>query len=391
MASLVTCLWALFSSAAMASQALDAATEASQAYQQAIAALQAEQWPQAELLLERSLMLDPDHAEARIELAGLLSQRGRSEAAQVLIDSLIDDPRTPALHRERLLVLRASASRMPELPAARQEPSAVWAADSFVSWSRNPLARSEARELTLTLPEGDVTLPLTQIVRPAATVGLALQRSQPGGLLVDASAQRIGGEEHWQAGRLALAGPLPGLPPLPDGNPPQAGWIWQSRHGFDGVDRHSIGLSLERQDWRLMAGGFVEPALGRQGQQMLAELSLVQQPRWQVQVFVDTEHASHGAPGYLRLGAAAAWVMAPQWLALAQASTQRDWRSYSPWLQNGAPRVMQTTYLALEKQWQPAGQPWQLAVRAHLGQRWSNLSLFGYRDAGLQLSWRHHW
>lgn len=391
LARLATGLSALLASAALASQPLSAEVEAGQAYQQALAAVLVEQWAQAELLLERSLMLNPDHAEARLELAGLLAQRGRPEAAQALIDSLIDDPRTPDSHRQRLLALRVSTAQPPAGAAALQESGPAWAAETFVAWSRNPLARSEVRELTLTLPEGNVTLPVTQSARPAGMVGLALQRTAPGGLTVDANAQRIGGQEHWQTARLALAGNLPLQLASPGEEPLQTGWTWQSRRALDGVDRHSVGLTVGHQSWRLTAAGFTEPALARKGQQLLAEYIAVQQPRWQLNTYADFEHAVSGEPGHARLGLVAAWAFAPHWLALAQASAQRDLRSYSPWLENGAPRVMQAAYLALEKLWQPAGQSWQLAVRAHLGQRWSNLSLFDYRDAGLQLSWRHRW
>lgn len=375
----------------MAAPPLDTDTEASQAYQQAVAALQAGQWTQAELLFERSLMLDPDHVEARLELAGLLAHRGRLEAAHALIDSLIEDPRTPDRHRERLLTLRASTERPSQAETVLPAQPAAWVSDTFVSWSRNPLARSDARELTLTLPEGNVTLPVTQNVRPAGMIGLALQRAVPDGLVVDASAQRIGGQEHWQAARLALSGPLP-APTLPSGSDPlQTSWTWQSRRTLDGVDRHSIGLKLGRQDWHLTAGGFTEPTLQRQGQLLLAEFTVLQQARWQVNTYAEAEHAVSGVPGHVRLGLAAAWAFAPNWLALGQAGAQRDLRSYSPWLLNGAPRHMQTAYLALERSWQPAGQPWEFAVRAHLSQRWSNISLFDYGDSGLQFSWRRHW
>ncbi len=382
-ARLGAALAALAASAALAAP-LDAEVEAAQAYQQAFAALQAEQWAQAELLLERSLMLNPDHAEARLELAGLLARRGRLEAAQALIDSLIDDPRTPDSHRQQLLALRASVTQ----PAPAAAPPAAWTAETFVAWSRNPLARSDVRELTLTLPDGNITLPVTREVRAAGTVGLALQRAEPGGWVVDFSAQRIGGQQHWQAARLALAGPLPLA--LPGDEPLQTGWSWQSRRTLDGIDRHSLGLTVGGQGWSVTAAGFTEPLLARQGQLLLAEYS-VQQPRWQANVHADLEHASAGEPGHARLGLAAAWALAPHWVALGQVSTQRDLRAYSAWLQHGAPRQLQTAYLALERRWQPAGQPWQLAARAHLGQRWSNIALFGYRDAGVQLSWRRQW
>jgi hypothetical protein len=52
---------------------------------------------------------------------------------------------------------------------------------------------------------------------------------------------------------------------------------------------------------------------------------------------------------------------------------------------------MQSLDLAVERSWQPAGPEWELLARAHLSQRWSNLALFGYRDAGIQVTIRRRW
>ena len=57
--------------AAAASEAADnaeAAAQAQAAYQQALQALEQQQWTQAELLLERVLMFQPEHAEALLQL-----------------------------------------------------------------------------------------------------------------------------------------------------------------------------------------------------------------------------------------------------------------------------------------------------------------------------------
>ena len=82
-------------------------TGAELAYQSALAALDAQAWAEAELQFERVLMLNPEHAEARIQLALLLAQRGKFETASGFLQSLIDDPRTPLEHRQRLVDLLA--------------------------------------------------------------------------------------------------------------------------------------------------------------------------------------------------------------------------------------------------------------------------------------------
>ena len=94
--------------AAAASEAADnaeAAAQAQAAYQQALQALEQQQWTQAELLLERVLMFQPEHAEALLQLATLLAQRDRLETAQALIGVLLHDPRTPPAHRRHLQAL----------------------------------------------------------------------------------------------------------------------------------------------------------------------------------------------------------------------------------------------------------------------------------------------
>jgi len=45
--------------------------EAEQAFAQAMRSLEGGEWARAELLFERSLMLNPEHAAARLELAAL--------------------------------------------------------------------------------------------------------------------------------------------------------------------------------------------------------------------------------------------------------------------------------------------------------------------------------
>ena len=52
---------------------------------------------------------------------------------------------------------------------------------------------------------------------------------------------------------------------------------------------------------------------------------------------------------------------------------------------------MHTLNVAIERAWQPTDGRWQVVARAQAGARWSNLDLFDYRDAGLQISFRRQW
>jgi thioredoxin-like negative regulator of GroEL len=68
--------------------------EALQAFDQARTEINNQRYDRAEILLERVLMLHPENAEARIELAMLMARRGHNDGAQALVQSLLDDPRT---------------------------------------------------------------------------------------------------------------------------------------------------------------------------------------------------------------------------------------------------------------------------------------------------------
>ena len=65
---------------------------------QARVEITSQRYDRAEILLERVLMLHPENAEARIELAMLMARRGHIDGAQALVQSLVDDPRTCLLY-----------------------------------------------------------------------------------------------------------------------------------------------------------------------------------------------------------------------------------------------------------------------------------------------------
>lgn len=388
---IVRCSIALFAlclagASALAAAPLGAEAEAGRAYEEALSALKDGRWVQAELLLERTLMFNPDHAEARLELAGLLALGGRQESARALVDSLIADPRTSDAHRERLRMMLAHPPRayggiglQPDRP--------VWVAEGFAVWTRNPLARADLSQLTLTFPEGSISLPVDQEVRAGVISGLSVQRLTPNGISVDASVQRLGGSDSGAAHRLSVSGRLP----LEGGFSRAPRWLLQTQQALDGNVRHTAALSGADAAWRLSGGLFSEPDLARDG--LYLRLEHVHQLRrgLRVSAFGGLEHPMDGVTGYWRAGAALSWEPWSDWSMFAQAILHRDFSGYSPLLEGGARRAMHSLDLALEHSWRPMGAGWQLLARAHVSRRWSNLSLFEYRDAGFQLSIRHRW
>lgn len=360
-------------------------SELVQCFERGRESLDSRQWAQAELWLERCLMLDADHAQARLELAILLAQRGSLTVAKALIASLVDDPRTPPGHRERLQSLLAIAPAVDHKPASTE---AVWSSEATVAWSRNPLARSDARDITLTLPDGYISVPIAQDVRPAGQLGLTVQRTAPGGLSLDASLQSITGSESLQAGRVSLAGPLAWPDPKTGGG--VLGWYVQSRRSYDGAMRNGAGMTRAWDGWQMTVGWFAEPTLSRSGPYVWLERSGSIASGVQAQVFLEAEQSAHGVPGHVRFGLSSAWSPAPRWTGLLQASVQHEFGGYSALLENGAARSLQHLYLALERSWPVAAES-ELAIRLQVGRRWSNISMFDYRDAGMQAAWRTRW
>ena len=106
--------------AAQGQQMPNPTQEAAAAYTQALQSMEQQQWTQAELLLERVLMFQPENAEAMVQLAQLLAQRGRSESAQAIIQALLQDARTPVPQRERLqaLLVNTATAHAPEIGRA---------------------------------------------------------------------------------------------------------------------------------------------------------------------------------------------------------------------------------------------------------------------------------
>lgn len=416
--------------------------EAAEAYEQAMRALGKGEQERAELLLERVLMLSPDNAEARLELAGLFAKRGRLISARLMLQSLESDPRTPMEHKQNLRRLIAQlqgesshSENTTELPnaisaATRQAPKAPQITPAAntqlelgLTRSSNPLARTASEGITFTLPEGPVLLPLS--VKPTrglsrtfqlsheptqfqnAGAELYLQSLAPGSEQ-DATAQTSSNFQNQTAARLSVWGgikPLGGLTQLSPLLMPQLmplliplQWHYQAQQGLDGLRRQSLSLAYPFDyaglAWRGVAVHYQEPTaperLGDRGQAIRLEQRGVSGTlSWLLHAEKSTSQVFE--QGYVRAGVFAELLpmpkLLPQTRLSVQISEQKDTHSYSPLLLNGAKRQLFSSLVAIEQQVKFEKEK-VLIFRAFSAERRSNLELFNYKDTGIQLSLR---
>ena len=374
--------------------ASSAELEAEAAYQSAQSALNAQAWAEAELDFERVLMFNPEHAQARIELAMLLAQRGKIETASAFIESLIDDPRTPLAHRQRLADLLAQLKRGASVTDGIASPSSVIASEARQSmlaaaqpviqarvslgYSANPYARADISNLTLTLPGGSADLPVNQNIHAAPMLMSSLSYLAPNLCGFEAQDQRWGASEQNFANKLLVFcyGVVAGQ---------QMQTFASTLRAVDGNGRTSAGLSWPLANWRLTAQLFKEPQLERQGYALRLDHLQRSQSGNQTLLFAELEKSNSGVPGYIKSGILREYALTSGVSVLAQLGLQRDFAGYSVLLADGATRRLLLAQLGLQRDW---GQldGWQLGSALQLARRWSNLALFEYRDATLQLS-----
>ena len=396
--------------AAAAADTLASEAQAQAAYKAALIALQQQQWGQAELLLERALMFQPEHAQALLQLATLLAQRDRLESAQALIAMLLEDPRTPPAHRRQLQALldstrpptptlaQASATSMaPETPALPGRTQLLLSAGP----SRNPLGLTSATELTLTLPQGPLVLPIATQSRATATASLALHHQTPGGFEIYVQTQITSLSQARSANRIAIASPL-GLP----------GYLWSlgTQTTLDGTTRHSASLVKTLADnpaqvtdtqastststasaTQLTASLWHEPGLGRSGWLLRAQRNFLPRASLPLTAWGEYEHSSQNAPGALRSGVQASAALAPNWQLQSLLQIQTDTAGYSTLLKNNAPRRLFSLQAELEYRWPQPLLGGQASASAYAARRWSNLPLFAWQDHGLRLAWLRQW
>lgn len=405
---------------------LQAEQDALQSYEEARLALAGGRLDEAELLLERVLMLMPSHAEARLDFALLLARRGQADAARALILGLAQDPRTPADHATQL---RALAARLPntETPQASAAaataaaprpatgalplstptapPPTLWRAEAALSASTNPMSRTGAEGVVLTLPDGPVTLPLSTRPQAGTVAGAGLLRLQgPTGLEV--SVQRMDRSATAAAYRAAAWGVLPS--PAPQAGLPPLQWQLQTLRGFDNLRRHAAALAAPGPGGaqRLVLGAYAEPSQQDRGWLLRAEHRGGQATDgpaappspWglaglQWQASAERSASTARAQGYWRLNLALEAPLGPGRRLQAQATAQHDTHPYSPLLENNSRRRLLTTYLGLDQQftWHAVAPGHLLTLRLFTTQRSSNLELFAFRDTGAQLLVARAW
>jgi hypothetical protein len=382
-------------------------------------ALQLNHLDRAELLLERVLMLQPENAEARVELALLMARRGQADTARGLLRGLVDDPRTPPDHRARLESLLAGL-----MPAkwpfealrgqARGSRPAVgdglkvhaspapplWRAEASLTWSNNPLARTAQSDITFTTPDGPVQVPLANRPQPGALAGLGLARLG-GESGFELHLQEAGFSGARSAARLSAWGSLPW--PLPPATPPAASatsgretwfsalqWNLQAQQGLDGARRTAAGLSALSGPWRWSILRYEEPSLTDRGSLFRVDLQALDRPRFQGSAYAERSTSTTRAQSVVRAGWQAQWTPVAGWRAQFHWQAQNDLQGYNPLLAEGAPRRLRTVKLAVERILPIGAENW-LSVQALATQRQSNIELFAFREAALQVSLVRQW
>ena len=413
-----------------ASPRLDTGAEARAAYDEARTALASGHWDQAEILLERVLMLMPDHAEARIDFAALMARRGQVDLARELLSGLAQDPRTPAAHQKRLRELLAGMTRPPQVASApgvsaagqaggssgllangslssgrlgaagrngnAESPAAPrWRFEGQLGASTNPLARTSADGITLTLADGPVTLPLGTRPQAGAVAGAALQVLAPdrpgpaslGWTGADVTVQRLAYASREEAYRLSAWGEGPRW----WGGGLRTGWLLSTQQGFDGQRRHQAAATAATARQRFTFALYQDPDLPDQGAWWRADHLLPSPwPGLVAQGSLELGRSLLKNQGYAKLAASVDVRLTPERRLHLQLSAQEDFRGYSPLLESNARRWLAGLNVVLEQQLEPViGLP--LAARLFHASRASNLALFKFQDAGLQLVWVRGW
>lgn len=383
----------LSSAVAAAPALIDSEDEARRAFASASLALRQQDWVQAELFLERTLMYAPRHAEARLELALLLAQRGRVEAAVAFIESLVHDPATPQAHRDRLEQLRAQLlgdpTPAPVVVATRPEPSRYRVFfEASVGRSTNPLAGTSDNEVSLTFPGGPVVLPIDSQDIQAAVRSQTLTLSGPSGLRLEAQTQDLKGDIDRSSQRLLFSRNVL------DTRLGQLSATVTGLRGVYGEERLGVVTSLETGRNRFSLGWTDEPDLGRQSALFRAERALEQGA---FAASLEHEHALETGPSATRLGVSGSVRLPYSVMSFMSVSAHLDHSGYSIYLERNAPRRMVSGQLVVERAWDllrpssgPSGRV-EGFVRVHANARAGNISLFSYKDLGANLGIRLYW
>ena len=247
-------------------------------------------------------------------------RRGEREAGLALLDSLATDPRTADSQRQRITQLlqdlrRPGATAIAQAPHADGPPASVTAfaaqrpaahtspwrrsSEASLGYSLNPLVQTSAREVSLTLPQGSLVLPLEGQPQSAAVGGLRAAWEHPDGILLQGQLQAVAGQ---------------GVPSLRIGGLWSPGAWWglyaQAQRLADSSRRAQVGAQAllplaagEGQAPRTALIGQVsaygEPDIPRQGLGLRTTIVHYPSAHWQLMAWLETEtrQGASGPPG----------------------------------------------------------------------------------------------
>lgn len=380
--------------------------EALQAFEQAQTEIKARRGDRAEILLERVLMLQPEHAEARIELALLLYARGQQESARALIQSLMDDPRAEAHQirelRKLLSLIQADRPQQrgiktdnptadptsPSPPLQRATRAPTWRAEVTLSQSTNPLARTSAKAIAITLPDGPLVLPLSEFQRSGSLTGAHLSRTtERGGAELDLQGSNV--SDSGLAARAIVWGRVP-LASWKNNKQPILLAFAQAQRGLDGQHRTLLGLSAQSGSQKYALLKYNELSVGDSG--LIWRIEHQPQKIWgtEWQAMLERSDSTKGPQSHWRIGLTGEYLFNDRSKLQVQWSLQKDSHGYNQFLNNGAKRRLGTVHVAYEQR-HPLNHEKTFTWRVFTGERRSNLSLFDYKDTGLQFGITKKW
>lgn len=381
------------------------------------------QYAEAADHLERALLLAPTHLGAAFAYAVALAGNGDLASAVQLLAQLSTRPDLPATQRQQLVSAQQRMAAGQATALAPPAPDWQTRASAGLRWGydNNLLGAPRLSSLTLTLPGGDVTLPLDTASQP-----------QPGAFQrADARLQATHTQASGRRTELALALQHRHTPAAPGASTTQVEALaetlpattgsWASAsasqlHTQGGTRYHSTGL----------AGGWAwawphtacQPRLGAEWQsrqltsnpvlsshyrgllasvacQRSAHSPAWQPTHWAISLRHGPDHPTQperpgGPQRTTSLRATAQW---PQWTAEAELTHTRDSSGYSPLLSNNLVRQSTRGLLRLEHthplhHWLPGLQA-QLGVEVYV-QR-ANLAIFKVNSTSVFAGLRKQW
>ena len=380
------------------------------------------QYAEAADHLERALLLAPQHLGAAFAYAVALAGTGDFASAVQLLAQASTRADLPTSQRSQLLAAQQRmAQAQPASPATSHwhtQPSAAlrWGYDN------NLLGSPRIRSLTLSLPDGDMTLPLENSTQP-----------RPGNFLrTDLRLNTTHSPNNTRSTDFTLALQHRHTPALAAATttqteaqvqtqPTSAPGSWASAsqtnlHTRGGTRYHSTSLAT---GWA-WATPDCQPRFGAEWQQRQLASNPVLSGRytglsaswacnqtnplarptwrptqWSIHLRSGQDQPTHSSRpgGTQRTTAMRATAHWPQWMAQAELTHTQDSSGYSPLLASNRVRRSTRALLRLEA-WQPLPQ-WAPGLQAHWGleldSQQSNLSLFNVNSHSVYAGLRKQW